>query len=74
LNRGEPAVAYLLQLNGWKKRNAMLAAVLLQIIAIILLFVAIAIFAEWRFVQWEKLGCAAYCNCTQRIGNMTYVF
>lgn len=70
----EPVLVMLLTSFGWKRKNALLVAALLQVLAILLLIIAIAMFAEWRFVQWEQLGCKAYCSCASRIGNMTYSF
>ena len=72
LGRDQPVIMLLLEGCGWKKKNAMLVAAFLQVTAIILLFVAIGIFLEWRLVQWENLGCKAYCDCVARMGNITY--
>ncbi len=70
----QPPLMLLLEMHGWKHEDAVLAAAVLQIVVLLLLAAAILLFAEWRFVQWGKMGCAAYCRCVQRIGNMTYSF
>lgn len=72
-NPNPPLVFVLMEL-GVSFKTAMIAAALLQIVVVIVLLVAISMFAEWRYVQWVKLGCSAYCNCTQRFANMTYTF
>ena len=72
LGRSQPPLMLLLEMYGWKHEDALLAAAILQIVVLLLLAAAIILFAEWRFVQWDKLGCAAYCRCVERIGNMTY--
>lgn len=74
VGRDQPIVMSLLMMYGWKRKNALLVAASLQVLAILLLLIAIAVFLEWRFVQWEQLGCKAYCKCVQRLGNMSYTF
>lgn len=74
LGGDNPPLAFLLMSAGWSQKNAMLAAAIVQVIALLLLIFAVAMFYEWRFVQWEQLGCSAYCNCTSRLANMTFSF
>ena len=53
--------------------RAKLVAAALQIASFIAIIVGLVMFAEWRFISFEQMGCKAYCNCTARFANMTYV-
>lgn len=67
-----PPLVVVLMHFGLGFNAAMAVAAFFQIAAILLLLFAVAMFAEWRLVQWEQLGCSAYCNCSARLANMTY--
>ena len=34
-----------------------------HILVVLLLILAIVLFAEWRFIVFEELGCEAFCRC-----------
>ena len=53
--------------------RARLVAAAFQIASFIAVVVGLVMFAEWRFIAFEERGCRAFCNCTLRMANMTYV-
>jgi len=75
LPEGSPFIIYILVNElGLSYRQANLIAGAIYIGTMLLLISICLVFMEWRFVQFEQLGCAAYCNCTARMGNITYTF
>lgn len=74
LPEGSPFIMYVL-INefGLTFRQANLIAALLYVGTLTLLIAISLLFLEWRFVAFANQGCAAYCNCTYRMGNLTYI-
>ena len=53
--------------------KAKLCTAVFQLLVFAALVTATLLFVQWRFVDWEAKGCSAFCNCTMRLLNRTYV-